>query len=109
MDGALETYWQGTEKQNSIEIAFDKKRTFDRLLLQENITEGQRVEDFAVECWMDHQWKVIAEGTTIGYKRILRFGPVETEKLRIVIRESRDLPQIAEIGIYRASEEEFME
>ncbi|WP_293714701.1 hypothetical protein [uncultured Parabacteroides sp.] len=78
----------------------------DRLLLQENITEGQRVEDFALECWMDNQWKVVAEGTTIGYKRILRFDPVETEKARIVIRQSRDLLQIAEIGIYKASEEE---
>lgn len=76
------------------------------MLLQENITEGQRVEDFALECWMDNQWKVVAEGTTIGYKRILRFDPVETEKARIVIRQSRDLLQIAEIGIYKASEEE---
>lgn len=108
-DGTLETYWQGGKENNQIEIMFGKKQVFDRLLLQENIAEGQRVEDFALECWMDNQWKVVAEGTTIGYKRILRFDPVETEKARIVIRQSRDLPQIAEIGIYKASGEESID
>ena len=55
---------------------------------------------------MDNQWKVVAEGTTIGYKRILRFDSVETEKARIIIRKSRDLPQVSEIGVYKASKEE---
>ena len=105
-DGVLETYWQGNGNNDAIEITFGKRQLFDRLLLQENITEGQRIEDFALECWMDNQWKVVAEGTTIGYKRILRFDPVETEKARIVIRQSRDLPQVSEIGVYKASEEE---
>lgn len=108
-DGSLETYWQGDRNNDEIEIELGKKQVFDRLLLQENITEGQRVEDFALECWMDNEWKVVAEGTTIGYKRILRFDPVETEKARIVIRQSRDLPQIAEIGIYKASAEESID
>ena len=101
-DGVLETYWQGNGDNDTIEITFGKRQLFDRLLLQENITEGQRIEDFALECWMDNQWKVVAEGTTIGYKRILRFDPVETEKARIVIRQSRDLPQVSEIGVYNA-------
>ena len=105
-DGALETYWQGDKENNQIEIVFGKKQVFDRLLLQENITEGQRIEDFTLECWMDNQWKVVAEGTTIGYKRILRFDSVETEKARIIIRKSRDLPQVSEIGVYKASKEE---
>ena len=105
-DRVLETYWQGNGENDAIEISFDKKQLFDRLLLRENITEGQRIEDFALECWMDNQWKVVAEGTTIGYKRILRFDPVETEKVRIVIRQSRDLPQVSEIGVYKASKEE---
>lgn len=105
MDGALETYWEGN-LSNVMEMAFDKKQYFDRLLLQENITEGQRVEAFALECWEDDQWKTVAEGTTIGYKRLLRFDPVETDKVRIVVGKSRDVPQIAELGLYKASEEE---
>lgn len=105
-DGVLETYWQGESEKDMIEISFDGKKRFDRLLLQENITEGQRIEKFVLEGWIDSEWERIAEGTTVGYKRILRFDPVETEKVRVVVNESRDLPQIAEIGFFKASDEE---
>lgn len=108
-DGLLETCWKGKTGINMIEIPFQGKQRFDRLLLQENIMEGQRVEAFTLECWVDNQWKPVVEGTTIGYKRILRFDPVETEKARIVIRQTRDLPQISEIGFYEASGEESIE
>ena len=105
-DGLLETYWQGKSENDMIEISFEGKKLFDRLVLQENITEGQRIEKFILEGWIDNGWKCMAEGTTVGYKRILRFDPVEVEKVRVVVIESRDLPQIAEIGFYKASEEE---
>lgn len=103
-DGVLESSCQLND--NTIELSFATPQTFDRLMLQENITQGQRVENFMVECWIDNQWKSVAQGSTIGYKRILRFGEVTTSKVRIVITSTRDLPQIAEIGIYKASKEE---
>ena len=105
-DGRLETYWQGSGKTNTIEISFEGEQEFDRLLLQENITEGQRIEEFVLECRVDTEWIPVAEGTTVGYKRILRFDPVRCSEARIVIKESRDIPQISEIGFYKASEEE---
>lgn len=105
-DGVLETYWQGGSNRNTIELSFNRKQTFDRLLLQENITEGQRIESFVLECWINGKWQFVTEGTTIGYKRILRFDSVEAEKARIVIKQSRDTPQIAELGIYKASTKE---
>ena len=105
-DGWLETYWQGSGKTNTIEISFEGEEEFDRLLLQENITEGQRIERFTLECQVGDTWQMITEGTTVGYKRILRFAPVRCNKVRIVVSESRDLPLLSEIGFYKASEEE---
>ncbi|RHR43275.1 alpha-L-fucosidase [Parabacteroides sp. AF18-52] len=105
-DGRLETYWQGSGKTNTIEISFEGEEEFDRLLLQENITEGQRIERFTLECQVGDTWQMVTEGTTVGYKRILRFAPVRCNKVRIVVSESRDLPQLSEIGFYKASEEE---
>lgn len=49
---------------------------------------------------------MVSEGTTIGYKRILRFPLVQAKEVRLVVQESRDVPQIAEVGLYLASEEE---
>lgn len=108
-DNRLETYWQGAAemKKNRIELTFDEEQEFDRLMLQENITEGQRVESFSLECLVNNEWATVAEGTTIGYKRILRFAPVRCTKARIQIRSARDIPQISEVGFYRSSAEEM--
>lgn len=107
-DGQLDTYWQGSPGKNALEISFNGEQVFDRLLLQENITEGQRIEQFVLECLIGDNWKPIIEGTTVGYKRILRFDPVCCSKARIVVRESRDVPQLSEIGFYKASAEETL-
>ena len=79
-------------------------RTFDILLLQENIRIGQRVERFVLECPDKDGWKTIAEGTTIGYKRLLRFPPVTTNKVRLRILSSRGNPTLAEFGLYKLAE-----
>lgn len=105
-DGLLETYCQGGNKNNSLEMKFASKIEFDRLLLQENITAGQRIEKFTLECWQDNKWQQIVEGTTVGYKRLLRFSPVITDKIRVVIHQSRDVPQLSEVGIYKSSKGE---
>jgi alpha-L-fucosidase len=79
--------------------------TINRLAIQEAIdTHGERVEQHAVDAWVDNAWKEIAVATNIGYKRILRFPEVTTQKLRIRIMESRFYPAIANITAhyYRA-------
>ena len=38
---------------------------------------------------------------------ILRFAPVRCNKARIIINGARDVPQLSEIGFYKASEEEI--
>lgn len=76
------------------------------MLVQENITKGQRVEKFCLEYKKGEKWVMVSEGTTIGYKRILRFPLVQAKEVRLVVQESRDVPQIAEVGLYLASEEE---
>lgn len=75
--------------------------TFNRLLIQEAIaTNGERVEKHQVEAWIDGAWKEIAGATNIGYKRILRFPEVTTDKIRIRFPESRLAPAISQVSAY---------
>ncbi|HUH46584.1 MAG TPA: alpha-L-fucosidase [Arenibacter sp.] len=75
--------------------------TINRLVVQEAIdTHGERVEKHAVDAWVDNNWVEIATATNIGYKRILRFPEVSTQKLRIRILESRFIPTIANISAH---------
>ncbi len=87
-------------------INFGKPVTFDRGLLQENIATGQRIVSARLECWVDNGWKELSQFTTVGYKRLLRFPPVQTTKVRLTILEARAPVQLAEFGLFKASASE---
>jgi alpha-L-fucosidase len=101
-DGESETYWTTDDNvmQGSIEIDFKKPVGISYVLLQEYIKLGQRVKSFTVEALVNNEWKTIGEGTTIGYKRILRVEPVTTEKIRVTINDSRACPLLSSIEVY---------
>ena len=71
-------------------------------LIQEDITKGQRIEDFLVEVYSNGAWQYAAEGTTIGYKRLLRFSDCTPEKIRVTIRGARGVANITNVGLYYA-------
>ena len=71
-------------------------------LIQEDIAQGQRVENFLVEVYSNGKWQYAAEGTTVGYKRMLRFSDCQPEKIRVTIREARAIANISNIGLYYA-------
>ncbi len=101
-DEDYSSYWQALQPGCFLEIDFKKVVTFNRLLLQEYIPEGQHVKAFQVEYWEDGGWKEFARETTIGYKRILRFSPVTSSKLRITFNEMLAPVMITKIAAYNA-------
>lgn len=76
--------------------------TVNTVMLQEDIRKGQRVEGFRVEAFENGAWKTVSEGTTVGYKRLVRFPATETDKIRITVLESRNSANIAKVGVYYA-------
>ena len=89
-----------------LEINFNKEMTLDRALFQENIAEGQRIEKARLEYWTGKKWQLVQEFTTVGYKRLLRFDPIKTSKMRFSIVQSKAPVFLAEIGFFKASERE---
>jgi len=71
--------------------------------LQENIALGQRVKGFSIEIWNGSDFVPVAHATTIGYKRIVRFAPQRTSKVRIVIENAKACPTISTLEIYNSS------
>lgn len=70
--------------------------------LQEDISKGQRVEKFLVEAFSEGRWQALGEGTTIGYKRMLRFPEVMADSLRLRIDGSRLSANIMSVSAYYA-------
>jgi alpha-L-fucosidase len=101
-DGNKESYWTTDDNiiTASIEIDLEKNQTIKYIELQEYIKLGQRVKSFTIEVWKDNAWKVIAQGTTIGYKRIVKIDPIETTKVKVNIVESKACPVLTTISMY---------
>ena len=97
----LHRVWKAEEGE-SREFKVKEGETFNTLLVREDISKGQRVENFTLEAFSNGQWGTIAEGTTIGYKRLLKFPDTKAEKVRITINSSRKTTMIAEVGLYYA-------
>ena len=90
-----------TDKKNSIEITTPKEITTNRFVIQEAITtHSERVEEHALDVWIDGQWKKIVAASNIGYKRILRFPEVTSNKFRIRILKSRFNPGISNVSAH---------
>lgn len=103
-DGDPETYWTTDDGTTAATVEFDlgTTRTFNVAELAEHIEIGQRVAEFALDARDNGQWKEFTRGTTVGYKRLLRFDKVTTRRLRLRILDSRVCPTLANLALYHA-------
>ena len=104
LDGNPKTWWATDDGVTtaSLELDLGRETEFNTLLVQENIALGQRVKKFSLHYWNGGAWQPIAEQTTIGYKRILRFPAVRAGKLRLTIDAAKACPTITNVELYRA-------
>ncbi|MCF0160689.1 MAG: alpha-L-fucosidase, partial [Bacteroidaceae bacterium] len=89
-----DAFWSTEDGVTTATIEFDlgKATPVNRMMLQEYIPLGQRVKSFTVEYMEGDNWQPVflnEETTTIGYKRLLRFPTVTTNRLRVTILEAR--------------------
>lgn len=101
-DGKKDSYWTTDDGIDtaSLVLDFGKSTVFNCFMAQEYIRLGQRVKRFRVEALVDGTWKEMAKGTTIGYRRILRFPAVRATQLRFTINASKACPVISNVGVY---------
>lgn len=91
----------GTGGSKTFDVA---DKAFNVVLLQEDIAKGQRVERFRIETSENGtDWSLLASGTTIGYKRLIRLPENHmARKIRVLIEQSRSEARIAAVGLFYA-------
>ncbi|WP_329139875.1 alpha-L-fucosidase [Streptomyces sp. NBC_01476] len=103
-DGRLDTSWSPPRgaPTGTLELRLLDGLFFDQVWLGEDIRHGQHVEEFEVAVWDGTAWTAIAEGTTIGYSRILAV-PAQSaaRRLRVTVTRSRATPRLSTLGLYR--------
>ena len=86
----------------SREYDINGNAAFNTLLIQEDISKGQRIEAFTVEVWVDGSWQKLCEGTTVGYKRLLRFSEHRATKIRVTVNSCRGMAHVMNVGLFYA-------
>lgn len=93
--------WHGTSG-TAREYDVQKGALVNAFMIQEDISKGQRIESFLVEAYKDGAWIHLAEGTTVGYKRLVRFSDTRPERIRVTIRSARGVANVSAVGLFYA-------
>lgn len=101
LDNDKNTYKEVSESDSEIVITMPTPIKFNRLVLQEAVAlRSERVEEHIVYVWINGEWKEIAHATNIGYKRILRFPDVITDRIRVRFTRLRMNAAISKISAH---------
>ena len=104
VDDDLNSYWEIENIPGQIEFKLTTIQVFNVFMIQEYIRKGQRVEKFKLEAWINDEWVTVKESTTIGYKKLLHFNTITTDRIRLTIEQSRGNALISNIGLYKVPE-----
>lgn len=85
---------------NKLVLKLAKKQHVNHVILQEDIKFGERVRLYKIEALIDGKWQPVADGKSIGNKRIQQFDAVHTNKLRLTIGKSIVTPLIKSFSVY---------
>lgn len=106
-DSSYHSYWAQDDDASTAEavVEWPQAVRFDMVVLQEYIPLGQRVSGFHLDYrGQDGQWHLLAKGTTIGYKRIVRTENVEADALRLSVDSALATPILNRLSIYNSHE-----
>jgi len=96
--------WRVTGGRTAVaEVDFGKTVTIGLARLEENIARGQCVARYAVQGRVDGagEWRELARGTTVGYRKVDRFEPAALRRVRVVVEDAVATPRPLRIGLYR--------
>lgn len=99
------TSWQTPDgvKQAVAEIKLKAPAEINVIKLQENVRDyGQRVVEFAVDAWLDGEWKEVGKRQAIGYRKMIRLSqPVTTDRFRVRFLDARVSISWGNFSLYR--------
>lgn len=102
------TYWTTNDgtTSGSLTIKWDSAKRFDVVSIEEAIQNGQHINSYKVEYKENDNasWQPMERGVTVGSKRLIRTSPISATQVRITVGTSTGkVPQLSEVGVYKAS------
>jgi len=83
------------EKQASFNVV-----SLVELVGRSNDYQQSRIRSYRFERWDGKRWVTVAEGQTPAPTTIRRVPRLSSQRIRLLLESSKDMPHIAEIGVY---------
>ena len=106
-DGDFRSSWYMDEGQTSgwLEVDLQKQESFNVLSLVEPVGKGDdypesRIRSYRFECWDGAKWIQLIAGERPEPATIHRIPRASSQKLRLLLESSKDMPHISDIGVY---------
>ncbi len=90
----------GWAEGQTLVLKFDQPTRIKDVVIEEDLAQGQRILSYSIESRVNNQWESIAQGESLGRKRIHSFDALETQALRLTILESTSTPHISAFSAY---------
>ena len=103
LDGDPTTSWQtaDNDRHMTFEIDMEGPVEINAVALEELPNTG-RIEGYKIEGQVDSDWKLLAEGTTVGARKVDRFPPTTVWKVRLTITKADGPPALRTFSLYDA-------
>jgi alpha-L-fucosidase len=88
---------------DTVELDLGKPTTINHVITMEDIAQGERVRQYVIEGLKSDAWQELAQGISIGHKKIDLFPPVEVSKIRLRVTKTVDTPQIRKLAAYNVT------
>ena len=106
-DGDFGSSWHMDEGQTAgwLEVDLGRQESFNVVSLVEpvgrwNDYQQSRIRSFRFERWDGAQWVAMTGGGTPAPATILRIPRVSSQRVRLLLESSEEMPHVAEIGLY---------
>lgn len=84
----------------SINLLLDRPVKIDTIIIEEDISKGERVREYRLEGHSNGVWQHLGFGSAIGHKRIQPVPPTTVEAVRLIVIKAAATPVIRTLAIF---------
>ncbi len=84
----------------TLELKLTKPTRFDHALTMEWLTDGQLIQRYEIQAWVDGGWKTLVSDEAIGHEKIDRFAPVTAQRVRLNILSSAGVARVRDFELF---------
>jgi alpha-L-fucosidase len=85
---------------NTLVLDLGAVKKINHVIIMENIINGEKIRKYRIEGQINGKWQILCRGQSVGHKRIEFFDDADCRKIRLIVEESSDNPEIKSLSAF---------